>query len=95
MGNRATSSFLSFSGFGGGRGAIRLETQLLPGLVELDMGVPAPGNLASADLLEDSAGRAAEFPGVRGASRRGRGRTAGAVAVGPQVPLLAMLLFPS
>lgn len=102
LGNWATSSFLSFSGFGGGRGAIRLETQLLPGLVELDMGVPDPGNLAAADRLEDSANRAAEFPGVHGVSWSRQGRTAwglqqraGAVAVGSQVPLLAALLFHS
>lgn len=42
LGNQATSPFPSFSGFGGGRGEMRLAEQLLTGLVDLDVWLPGP-----------------------------------------------------
>lgn len=84
LGKQVTSPFPSFSGFGGGRGQIRLEKQLLRAVG----GHEGTGlrSLTSADPLKDSAVGGAQVTGVRGISwSRHGGDSMGGSGEGPKL----------
>lgn len=84
LGKQVTSPFPSFSGFGGGRGQIRLEKQLLRAVgAHEGTGLRS---LTSADLLKDSAVGGAQVTGVCGISwSRHGGDSMGGSSKGPKL----------